>query len=207
MKRAGLLIGLAVVAVVVLGIGCCLTGNYNTLVTNKEAVDQKFAQVQNMLQRRSDLIGSLVEAVKGTAIQEQEVFGHIADARAALAGAHTATQQIAAGQQMDSALGRLLVVIENYPQLKSNEAFMQLMDEIAGTENRLATERMRYNEQVQSYNVLVKRFPTNLYASVFHFGEAPYYQVPTAATQVPKVDFGGLRQQPQGAAPAPATTK
>lgn len=194
MKRAGLLIGLVVVVLAVLGIGGCLVGNYNTLVTTKEAVDQKWAQVDNQLQRRNDLIGSLVETVKGTAIQEQEVFGKIADARAQMSGAHSPDEKIAAGQQMDGALGRLLVVIENYPQLKSNEAFLGLMDELAGTENRLATERMRYNEQVQIYNVLVKRFPTNLYASVFHFVEAKYYQIPESARQVPKVDFGGLRK-------------
>jgi LemA protein len=197
MKRFGLLIGLAIVVLVVLGIGGCLTGNYNRLVTAKEAVDQKFAQVDNMLQRRNDLIGSLVETVKGTAIQEQEVFGRIADARAQMSGAHTPDQRIAAGQQMDSALGRLLVVIENYPQLRSNEAFLQLMDELAGTENRLATERMRYNQEVQGYNVLVKRFPTNLFASMFNFKDAPYYQIPESARQAPHVDFGGLRQQPQ----------
>ena len=195
MKRAGLLIGLGVVLLVVLGIGGCLVGNYNSLVTMKEAVDQKWAQVDNQLQRRNDLIGSLVETVKGTAMQEQEVFGKIADARAQMSGARSTDEKIAAGQQMDGALGRLLVVIENYPQLKSNEAFLGLMDELAGTENRLATERMRYNEQVQQYNVLVKRFPTNLYASMFHFGEAKYYQIPESARQAPKVDFGGLRNK------------
>ena len=194
MKRAGLLIGLVVVAVVVLGIGGCLVGNYNTLVSTKESVDQRWAQVDNQLQRRNDLIGSLVETVKGTAIQEQEVFGKIATARAQLAGAHTPDEKIAAGQQMDGALARLLVVVENYPQLKSNEAFLQLMDELAGTENRLATERMRYNQEVQGYNVLVKRFPTNLYATAFNFDQAPYYEIPPEARQVPKVDFSGLRK-------------
>src|SRR5205085_1509479 len=141
-------------------------------------VGQQFAQVDNQLQRRNDLIGSLVETVKGTAVQEQEVFGKIADARAQMAGAKTPDQKIAAGQSMDGALGRLLVVVENYPQLKSNEAFLQLMDELSGTENRLATERKRYNDIVRDYNVLVKRFPTNLYASMFNFGQAQYYQIP-----------------------------
>lgn len=193
MKRGGLII-LAVVAILLVGIGGCLVGNYNKLVTSKEAVDQRWAQVDNQLQRRNDLIGSLVETVKGTAIQEQEVFGQIANARAALAGARTPEQGIEAGRAMDSALSRLLVVVENYPQLRSNEAFLQLMDEIAGTENRLATERMRYNEEVQRYNVMVKRFPTNLYASMFGFKDAPYYQIPEGARTVPKVDFGGLRR-------------
>jgi len=192
MKRG--LIAIVVVAVLLLAVGGCLVGNYNRLVTSSEAVKQKWAQVDNQLQRRNDLIGNLVESVKGTALQEQQVFGDIAAARAGMAGAHTPQQQIQAGQQMDTALGRLLVVVENYPQLKSNEAFMQLMDEIAGTENRLATERMRYNQEVQSYNVMVKRFPTSLYASAFHFPPQPYYPVPDAAKVAPKVDFNGLRK-------------
>ena len=195
MKRGGLLVVLAVLAILILGVGGCLVGNYNRLVTAKEAVDQKWAQVDNQLQRRNDLIGSLVETVKGTAIQEQEVFGKIAEARAQLAGARTPEQSIAAGQAMDGALGRLLVVVENYPQLKSNEAFLQLMDELAGTENRLSTERMRYNQEVQGYNVLVKRFPMNLFATAFNYKEAPYYQIPESARQAPKVDFGGLRNK------------
>jgi LemA protein len=191
MKRGW--IAIAVVAVLLIGVGGCLVGNYNKLVTSKEAVSQRWAQVDNQLQRRNDLIGNLVETVKGTATQEQEVFGQIANARAQMAGARTPAQGIEAGRAMDSALGRLLVVIENYPQLRSNEAFMQLMDEIAGTENRLSTERMRYNQEVQGYNVLVKRFPTNIYAGIFNFDEAPYYQIPESARVVPKVDFGGLR--------------
>lgn len=193
MKRGGL-IAVVVVAVLLMMVGGCLVGNYNKLVTVKESVDQRWAQVNNQLQRRNDLIGNLTETVKGTAIQEQTVFGEIADARAKMAGARTPAEGIAAGQAMDGALGRLLVVVENYPQLKSNEAFVQLMDELAGTENRLATERMRYNQEVQGYNVLVKRFPTNLYATMFNFKEAAYYPVPEAAKAVPKVDFGGLKR-------------
>jgi LemA protein len=157
-------------------------------------VNQLWAQVDNQLQRRSDLIGNLVETVKGTATQEQAVFGEIADARARMSGARTPEQGIEAGRAMDSALSRLLVVIENYPQLRSNEAFLQLMDELAGTENRLATERMRYNQQVQNYNVLVKRFPTNLYAAAFNFKDATYYQIPEGARVAPRVDFGGLKR-------------
>jgi LemA protein len=193
MKRSGLLI-VVVIAVLLLGVGGCLVGNYNRLVTTKEAVNQRWSQVDNQLQRRNDLIGSLVETVKGTAIQEQVVFGQIADARSKMAGAKTPEQGIQAGQAMDSALGRLLVVVENYPQLKSNEAFLQLMDELSGTENRLATERMRYNQEVQGYNVMVKRFPTSLFASMFGFHDAPYYQIQESARQAPKVDFGGLRK-------------
>uniref|UniRef100_A0A832MIH9 LemA family protein n=1 Tax=Eiseniibacteriota bacterium TaxID=2212470 RepID=A0A832MIH9_UNCEI len=197
MKLGGLL-AIGVVAVLLLWAGGCVVGNYNQLVTTREAVNQQWAQVDNQLQRRNDLIGNLVETVKGTAIQEQEVFGAIADARARMSGARTPEERVAAGQEMDRALGgsalsRLLLVVENYPQLRSNEAFMQLMDEIAGTENRLATERMRYNQQVQGYNVQVKRFPTNLYASMFNFKESPYYEIPESARAAPKVDMGSLR--------------
>ena len=188
MKR-GLLIGVAVVAVLLLMIGGCLSGSYNRFVSEKEAVDQKWAQVNNQLQRRADLIGNLAETVRGVAKQEQAVFGAIADARARMAGARTPQQGIEAGQAMDSALGRLLVVVENYPQLKSDQAFLQLMDELAGTENRLATERMRYNQEVQTYNVMIKRFPSNFLALAFHFGEAPYYQVPDNAKVAPKINF------------------
>lgn len=193
MKR-GWLIVLAVLALVVLGGGGCLVGNYNRLVTSKEAVDQRWAQVDNQLQRRSDLITSLAETVKGTAIQEQEVFGEIARARSRLLDARTPDAGIGAARAMDSAIGRLLVVVENYPQLRSNEAFLQLMDELSGTENRLATERMRYNQEVQGFNVMVKRFPTNLFAAAFNFSESPYYEVPDEARQVPQVDFEGLRK-------------
>ena len=192
MKRGGL-VALAVVALLLLVVGGCVVGNYNRLVTANESVKQRWAQVDNQLQRRNDLIGNLVETVKGTASQEQAVFGAIAEARARMAGAKSPQEGIAAGQAMDSALGRLLVVVENYPQLRSNEAFVQLMDELAGTENRLATERMRYNQEVQSFNVLVKRFPTNLFASAFGYKEAPYYQIPEGARAVPKVDFGGIK--------------
>lgn len=190
----GLLITLAVVAVLLVGVGGCVVGQYNNLVTSREAVSQRWAQVDNQLQRRSDLLGNLVETVKGVAVQEQEVFGAIADARARMAGARTPAEGIEAGQAMDTALGRLLLVVENYPQLRSSEAFLQLMDEIAGTENRLATERMRYNQEVQGYNTTIKRFPTNLYAAAFNFDEQPYYEIPEAARELPQVDFGGLRQ-------------
>jgi LemA protein len=188
----------AVLAVLVLMVGGCLVGNYNRLVTSRETVSQRWAQVDNQLQRRNDLIGNLVESVKGTATQEQTVFGEIAAARSRMAGARTPEQGIEAGRAMDAALSRLLVVVENYPQLRSNEAFVQLMDELAGTENRLATERMRYNQQVQDYNVLVKRFPTNLYAAAFSFPQAPYYQIPEGARAVPKVDFGALKKPAGG---------
>ena len=192
MKRG--LIAIVVVAVLLLMVGGCLVGNYNKLVTTKESVSQAWAQVDNQLQRRASLIGNLVETVKGTALQEQQVFGQIADARARMSGARTPEASIEAGRAMDSAIGRLLVVVENYPELKSNSAFVGLMDELAGTENRLATERQRYNQLVQGFNVLVKRFPTNLYATLFSFKEGTYYQVAEGAKAVPKVDFSGLKK-------------
>ena len=193
MKR-GVLIGLAVVVLVIIMIGGRLVGSYNRLVTAQQGVNNLWAQVDNQLKRRNDLIGNLVETVKGTATQEQAVFGQIADARAKMAGAKTTEQTIAAGQAMDGALGRLLVVVENYPQLKSNEAFMGLMDEIAGTENRLSTARMRYNDAMRDFNVMVKVFPTNLYAGILGFKEAAYYQIQESEKAVPKVDFSGLKK-------------
>ena len=197
MKRGWIV--LAVVAVLVMIVFGQVSGTYNRLVGADQAVKQRWAQVDNQLQRRNDLIGNLVETVKGTALQEQQVFGDIAAARAQMAGAKSPAERTAAGQAMDQALGgsalsRLLVVVENYPQLRSNEAFMQLMDELAGTENRLATERMRYNEEVQAYNTTIKRFPTNLFASAFHFADAPYYQIPESAREAPKVDMSGIRR-------------
>ena len=193
MKRSGLII-LAVVALVIIMIAGRLFGSYNNLVTAREGVKNGWAEVNNQLQRRNSLIGNLAETVKGTALQEQQVFGDIAQARAAMAGARTPQQGIAAGQSMDTALGRLLVVVENYPQLRSNEAFLSLMDELSGTENRLAVARMRYNEVVRGFNVMVKRFPTNLYAGVLGFAEERYYPAPDEAKATPKLDFGGLRQ-------------
>ena len=184
---------LAVVVLALLGFGGCVAGNYNSLVARKADVENKWAQVDNQLQRRGDLIGNLVETVKGAAGQEQAVFGEIANARAAMAGARTPEAGIAAAQGMDSAIGRLLVVIENYPQLRSMESFTQLIDEVAGTENRIATERGRYNDTVKDYNVAVRSFPMNLFASMFNFKEAPMYPVPDASKVVPKVDFSGIQ--------------
>jgi LemA protein len=189
----GGIIALIVVVVVLLGLGGWVAGNYNGLVTAKTEVETKWAQVDNQLQRRGDLIGNLVETVKGAAGQEQAVFGDIAQARAQMAGARTPEAGIAAAQGMDGAIGRLLVVIENYPQLRSMETFQQLMDEIAGTENRIATERMRYNDTVRDYNIRVRAFPSNLFAGAFGFREATMYPVPEASKAAPKVDFGGLK--------------
>jgi LemA protein len=163
--------------------------SYNRFVTEEEAVKAQWAQVENQLQRRNDLIPNLVESTKGFAQQERDVFQAIADSRSKLAGAQTTDQKIQAANEQSSALARLLVVVENYPQLKSSETFARLMDELAGTENRIATERMRYNERVQQYNTSRRRFPANITASIFSFDEYPLFQVPESAKVAPKVDF------------------
>ena len=164
--------------------------SYNTFVSQEEAIKSQWAQVENQLQRRSDLIPNLVESVKGYAAHESGVFEAVAASRAKLAGAKTPADTIAAANEQSSALARLLMVVENYPQLKANESFNRLMDELAGTENRIAVERMRYNERVQDYNTQRRRFPSNVTASMFRFKEYPYFQVPAEAKTAPKVNFG-----------------
>jgi LemA protein len=181
------LVQVAALAIVALPLTGC---SYNRFVTQEEAIKAQWAQVENQLQRRNDLIPNLVNTVKGYASHEQGVFQAVADSRAKLAGAKTPEDTIAAANQQSSALARLLAVVENYPQLKANEQFNRLMDELSGTENRIATERMRYNERVQEYNTLRRRFPSNLTAALFGFKEHPFFQAPPEARQVPKVEFG-----------------
>src|ERR1700739_2779590 len=167
-----------------------LTGcSYNTFVSQDEAIKAQWAQVQNQLQRRNDLIPNLVETVKGYATHEESVYKDIADARSKLLAAKSPEETIQAANQQTSALGRLLAVVENYPQLKANEQFNRLMDELSGTENRIAVERMRYNEKVQEYDTSRRQFPANLTAKVFGFKEYPFFEAPAEAKQVPKVDF------------------
>jgi len=175
----------------------------NTLVTKDQAVKAAWSQVDIVLQRRADLIPNLVETVKGFAKQEQTVFGDIARARSALLSAGTPSEKIAANQQLDGAIGRLLVIVENYPQLKSNENFLRLQDELAGTENRIAVERKRYNDALQDYNTYLLKFPNNLIAGFAGFkpNEA-YFQASEGSRQVPRVDFN-TKPAPQPA-PAPA---
>jgi LemA protein len=163
--------------------------SYNRFVSQEEGVKAQWAQVDNQLQRRNDLIPNLIETTKGFAQQERDVFQAIADSRAKLAGASTPDQKMAAANEQSSALSRLLVVVENYPLLKSNETFARLMDELAGTENRIAVERMRYNEKVQEYNTARRSFPANITAGIFGFKEYPLFQAPESAKGVPKVDF------------------
>jgi LemA protein len=186
--RAGWIV-LAVIAVIVLMIGGALAGSYNSLVNSKTETEKAWGQVENQLQRRNDLIPNLVETVKGIAGQEQTVFGEIAEARARMAGAKTPEETMAASRQMDTALGRLLVVVENYPQLRSSENFMRLQDELAGTENRIAVERMRYNEVVRDYNVKVRTFPTMIYAGMLGFQPKPFFEATKGAETPPAVKF------------------
>jgi LemA protein len=186
MRKAMHVARLAVLAIVATGLSGC---SYNKFTTQEEAVKAQWAQVQNQIQRRNDLIPNLVETVKGYAAHEEGVFKEIADARSKLLAAKTPEETIQAANQQSSALGRLLAIVENYPNLKANEQFNRLMDELAGTENRLATERMRYNEKLQEYNTSRRKFPGNVTAKVFGFKEYPYFEAPPSAQAPPKVDF------------------
>lgn len=181
----------AVVASATIAAALALSGcSYNRFVSDEEAIKQAWGEVQNQLLRRNDLIPNLVETVKGVAGQEQQVFGQIAESRAKLAGARTPEETIQAANEQSSALARLLVIVENYPQLRSSESFNRLMDELSGTENRLSVARMRYNERIQAYNTLRRRFPSNITAGIFGFKEYPYFEAPKEAQQAPKVSFG-----------------
>ncbi len=186
---AGCLIVGGVLVLILAIVGMSLAGIYNRLVSQNEQVTKAWAQVQNVLQRRADLIPNLVETVKGYAAHEKEVFENVAQARSRLAGATSPREAEAANAGLNSALGRLLAIAENYPVLKANENFIRLQDELAGTENRIAVERMRYNQTVRAFNTSIKRFPTNYLARVFGFGEREYFEADAASQQVPKVKF------------------
>ncbi|MBZ5556926.1 MAG: LemA family protein [Acidobacteriia bacterium] len=181
--RFAIVAGIAIAALPLAG---C---SYNTFVNQEEQIKSQWAQVENQLQRRNDLIPNLVETAKGFAQHEEAVYKDIADARSQLMNAKTPQESIDAANRQSSALGRLMVIVENYPQLKANEQFNRLMDELAGTENRLAVERMRYNEKVQQYDTSRRQFPANLTAKLFGFKEYPYFQAPADAKQAPKVNF------------------
>jgi LemA protein len=180
------LVTLAAIGVVAIPLSGC---SYNKFVGQEEAIKAQWSQVENQLQRRNDLIPNLVETVKGYATHEESVYKDIADSRARLLAAKSPEETISAANQQTSALGRLLAVVENYPNLKANEQFNRLMDELSGTENRLAVERMRYNQAVQQYDTSRRQFPANLTAKMFGFKEYPYFQAPAEAKQVPKVNF------------------
>jgi LemA protein len=181
---------LAIVLVVVAVLAATLSGcSYNKFTSQEEGVKASWSEVQNQLQRRNDLIPNLVETVKGYAKQEKDIFIAIAESRSKLLNAKTTEQQVEAANAQTSALGRLLAISENYPQLKSDQNFQRLMDELAGTESRIAVARRRYNETAQQYNTLRRSFPSNVTGKVFGFKEYPYFEAPPEAQKLPKVDF------------------
>ena len=198
--KTGVII-LIVVVLLLFFVGSAFVGRRNEMVVKREAVNSAWSQVDVVLQRRADLIPNLVETVKGFASHEEKVFGDIAAARAAMIGVKTPSDKIAANGQLDSALGRLMVVVEYYPQLRSNENFLRLQDELAGTENRIAVERKRYNDTLQDYNTYISLFPNNIVASfsVFARNDA-YFKADEGSRQAPKVNFN----PPAKTAPAPA---
>jgi LemA protein len=199
---------LVILLVIGLLVGSSFVSRRNQMAIKREAVNSAWSQVDVVLQRRADLIPNLVETVKGYAAQEVTVFGDIAKARSALLSANTPADKIAANQRLDSALGRLLVVVENYPQLKSNENFLRLQDELAGTENRIAVERRRYNETLQDYNTYISLFPNSLVAGLSGFPRNDaYFKADEGARQAPKVNFENQKAPSapgQNPAPAPA---
>ena len=214
MTQRRILLATAIMFVAITSGGC----GYNTLTTKHENVKGKWANVETNLQRRADLIGNLVEAAKMAGIQEQEVFGRIAEARSRLLNAQQQAPQgeggdktpeqkqavIDAANTFGGTIGRLLVLQEAYPQLKSNENFMKLQDEIVGTENRIAVARRDYNDGVQDYNTTMKSFPTVISAKLFGFKEEPYFKAEEGSQQAPKIDANSLRP---GQSPAPAPSK
>ena len=187
--KRNLIIAIIVVLVLAGSLYSFFKGTYNQFVTLDEAVKSSWAQVENQLQRRFDLIPNLVETVKGYAKQEQNVLVEVTNARARVGGATTVPDKIAANNELSGALSRLLVVVEQYPDLKSNQNFLRLQDELAGTENRIAVERRRYNEAVQAYNVAIRSFPANLLAGMYGFAKAAFFEAPAAAKAAPQVKF------------------
>ena len=188
-KKKTLIIVLAVIVFLAMAAYSFFAGNYNKFVQLDTTVKSSWAQVENQLQRRYDLIPNLVETVKGYAKQEKDVLVEVINARAKVGGAGTVPDKIAANNQLSGALSRLMVVVERYPDLKSNQNFMALQDELAGTENRIAVERMRYNEAVQIYNQTIKSFPSNLLAGMYGFKDAAFFEAPKEAKGAPKVKF------------------
>jgi LemA protein len=201
-----LLVVVVVLVLIGVGVGSSYVGRRNQMVVKNQAITAQWSQVDVVLQRRADLIPNLVETVKGYAAQEVTVFGDIAKARSALLGAQTPADRIAANGALDGALGRLLAISENYPQLKSNENFLQLQDELAGTENRIAVERRKYNDAIQDYNTYIEQFPNNIFASWAGFKpNNAYFAALDASRAVPKVQFAPPAGQASTAtAPAPA---
>ena len=191
MKKSTIVI--IVVVVILVAIIAGLVSNYNGVVSLSEEVDNKFATIDTMLQRRADLIPNLVNTVKGYTNQEQAVIDSVTDARAKLAGANSVGEKANADQELSTALSNLLVVVENYPDLKSSQNFINLSDELAGTENRIATARKDYNDAVKEYNTKIKRFPTNIVSGMFGYGEKEYFQASEGREEVPTVDFNTVQ--------------
>lgn len=188
-KRTKLLVILGVIALVVIILVSSISGTYNSLVTLETNLESKQAAISTQLQRRSDLIPNLVSTVKGYAAHEEEVYTAIADARSKLAGADTVEEMSEADASLSGALSRLLVVVENYPELKANENFIALQDQLEGTENRIAVARNDYNEAANEYNAKIRRFPTNIFAGMFGFEKADYFEAEEGAEKVPEVSF------------------
>jgi len=187
--KRNLLIAVVIILVLAGSLYSFFKGTYNQFVALDEAVKSSWAQVENQLQRRYDLIPNLVETVKGYAKQEKDVLVEVTNARARVGGASTVPEKIEANNQLSGALSRLLVVVERYPDLKSNQNFLRLQDELAGTENRISVERRRYNETVQTYNVAIRSFPANLLAGLYGFGKADFFEAPAGAKAAPQVKF------------------
>jgi LemA protein len=184
-----LILVLVVVLFLVLGAYSIVKGTYNTLVRMDERVKGNWSQIENQLQRRADLIPNLVETVKGYAAHEREVLEEVTRARSRVGSAGSVAEKMEANNELTGALSRLLLVVENYPDLKANESFIRLQDELAGTENRIATERRRYNDSVVEYNTRLRSFPTVLFAGVFKFERAALFEAPAEAKAAPKVAF------------------
>lgn len=178
-----------VLLIIVIIIGAWVWTSYNQLVTSNEAVDGSWAQVETQYQRRFDLIPNLVNAVKGVMSQEQEVFGSLAEARTRYSGAVNTNEKVVAASQVESALSRLLVIMENYPDLKSANTVQDLMSQLEGTENRISVARTRFNDQVRDFNVMIKRVPRNIVANLFNFDEKNYFEVAPEAQNAPVVDL------------------
>jgi LemA protein len=205
--KVGIII-VVVLLILVLILGSSFVSRRNQMAVKREAVNAAWSQVDVVLQRRADLIPNLVATVKGFAVHEEQVFSEIAQARSALIGARTPADKIAANGALDSALSRLLVITENYPQLKSNENFLRLQDELAGTENRIAVERRRYNDVVQDYNTFISLFPNSLVASMSGFTRNDaYFKADEGSRTAPKVNFDFNKSQAPAATPTPAPAK